>query len=417
MTHSTPSETLVPIPRIGIVGLPGALRCLLLILAAAIPPLGSSAYLFGSAALPANVVEGVAIAALILMALYLFRTSGSAGGMLPLLIFATLLISFIFQSAIPAAIAVSLLFTVSEGGLLVATADRRGAILLPLTAVAGLALSVLLSGHWLGGLLCLLPFPIAVALGLGTRSSAGRRNGLTRVGVVCATTLVAGLTLVAIAACFLYQQLGSLDAATLTSMLDALREAVTSRLLSLAAEAGGTMAEIMTQAYVADSVNAAFNLLPGYLVAVLLVFVAIAQMILIAVLHAEGLTASLTERVRLYRISAVSDAVFLLAYVVSFVSLWGDGSLVGTVAHNLVIILQPGLALGGLLHIVARLTARGQRGGCAPLLLFIAPVLLIVAPTVLAIYEAILCLFATLRAHVSRPPAEGGSTDSDRGAG
>lgn len=417
VTHPTTTEHLVPIPRIGIRGRLGTLRCLLLILSIAIPPLGLSAYLLGPVALSANAVEGVAIAGLILVALYLLRTSGSAGGLMPLLVFATLFTCFSLGSAIPAAIIICLLFSVSEGALLVSTADRRGAVLLPLILLAGAALSVLLCGHWQGGILSLCPLPVAVALGLCTRSSAGRKNGLTRVGVVCATTLVAGLTLAATIAYFLYRRFGAPDTTTLLSWPDILREAAVSRLSALVSEAGDTVAGWLSPDDVTDLVNSVFNLLPGYLVAALLIFVAVAQMLLIASLHAVGLTDCLTERVRMYRISRVTDLVFLVAYVTSVVSLLGGGSLAGTVAENLVIILQPGLALGGLLHIAAQLTSRGPRRGCAPLLLLLLPVLFFVAPSALAIYEAVICLLDSIRTRFGEPPsAEADPTDSDRGS-
>lgn len=404
MTRPSPPPGLIPIPRQGIAGLPGILLCLLIALAAAIPPIGLSSYVESGTYLPLAAVEGIAVAGLVLMGMYILRTVRMAGGMFPLLLTVTILLVFAFGSVIPAAILVSWLFVVSEGALLVATADRRIGVMLPLLPLAAVALSIILCGRWQAGLLCLLPFPGAVTLALGTRSSAAREDGLTRVGVTCATTLALGVTVTAVAAGILYARLGTLDPETLLAMLDALRTSAIALLTDAAATAGGALAELVTPTYAADTVNSLFNLLPGYAVAALLIFTAVAQMILLAALHANGYGNSITDRVRLYRISAVTGIVYLASYILMIVSLAGEESMATTVAHNLVIILQPGLALGGLLHLVARLSARGPRSGCAPLILLIAPALLLIAPTVLAVFEGIVCASTPFRSLGTPPP-------------
>ncbi len=411
--ESTASPRLVPLPRTGLAGASGVFLHLLVLLASAIPPLGIASYFEGGTYLPLAAVEAISAAALILFGIYFIRCTGSTKRMLPLLIMGTVFTVLSFRSIIPAAIIFSLLFVTSEGAFLVAVASKRGLAILPLLPIGSFLLAVALCGHIHGGVLALLPFPAAVALALGTRSSAAKPNGLTRVGVICLTTLFAGLSLAAVAAYFLHLYLGTLDGTVLLTEFEAFRTALIDRLIAKAAEAGGQIAELMTSAYITSLVNSLFNLLPGYLVAGICIYAAIAQMMLLSGLQAGGFGASVTDRVRGFRISRISDIVFIAAYLLMLFGSNGKVTMAGTVAHNLVIILQPGLALGGLLRLVARLARRGSRSGCTPFLLFLVPVLLFLAPTFLAIYEAIGGLFFPLTVGRRPSPPDAGTPPSD----
>ncbi len=417
MTRQTSPTPLIPIPRQGIPGLPGVILHLLVALAAVVPPLGLAFFFEGGTYLPTAAVEGISIAALLLICMYLLRTVKAARGILVMVLLSAFFISVAIGSVIPTAVVISLWFVTSEGALLVATADKRGLAILPLLPLAAFALSAALCGHLHGGVLSLLPFPIAVALGLGTRSSAAKENGLTRVGVICTATLVAGLSALAIGLYFLYLYMGTLDFAVLVPEFEAFRETLVTLLAQKAADAGGAVAELMTLEYITQLFDALVNLLPGYIVAVLLIFSALSHMLLLSGLYACGYGDSVTDRVRMYRISFISCLVFLVAYLILFVTLAEESSMAAAVIQNLIIILQPGLALGGLLRLVAFLSRRGARGGCAPFLLFIVPVLLFIAPTFLAAYAAIAGVLDPIRARLSpptQPPEGNGGQDPHR---
>jgi hypothetical protein len=201
-------------------------------------------------------------------------------------------------------------------------------------------------------LLCLIPFPAAIGLALGTRSSAAKKDGLTRVGVICLTSLLMGLSLTLGAAYLFREVTGTLSISSVAQHLDLLREQVTALLQERADAVAESLSRPFTHDDVVNAVNGVFNLLPAFLVVGINFLTAVAQMILLSSLHAFGFSESVTDRVRDFRISVISDGVFLLAGAVMLFSPTDTATVVGTVAENLFIILQPGLALAGVLRIL-----------------------------------------------------------------
>lgn len=422
MTFSTrKNETSVPIPipRTGIPGASGILLHILLVLTAAMIPFGLTVPLGQTAG------EVVSVALLLLMAAYFMRSAKASGkasrGILPLMVLGSLFLLYAFQSMLPAAILFSLIFTVGEGSVLLATASSKQALWFPLVLIAAFGISFGLCRRVDIALLSLIPFPAAFALAFGTRSSAAKDTGLTRVGVICLTSLVLGATLLAAAAWFLYNLLGSLELSAIMEFINEFREALIQEFLSLEVASGNAVTTPFKEyeAEITYAVNSAFNSLPATLVVAVNVCAAVAQMITLSGLHAFGFGASVTDRVRLFRISAVSSGVFILAWITTLIANAETTTVVGTIAQNLITILLPGLALAGLLRLMQSMARKGGRMGCVIFLFLFIPCLALLAPVLLAIYEALSAVVGPLLAKL-KPPSDDdpfGNNKKDGGDG
>ena len=397
---------LVPIPRNGIAGTPGVILHVLLALASVMIPIGIDSLRFAPI-LSEDVLDVLSLAVILILGFSLLRICSSVRGFIPLLLIGGAVLIFVGLPLPTVALLLAFLYAAGVGGLLLAVASRKEAPFFPLVMLGAYAVSLLICRDAAFALLCLLPYPAAAALAIGTRSSAAKEDGLTRVGVICATSLVLGLSIALAAYVALDRMLGGLTLDSLHEWIEGIRTAMISMLLAikdaLPAETLATLT--LDTETVTNVVNAAFNILPGTLIVLLNVTVAVSQLILHAGLVTFGHGASITERVRVFRMSMVSAVVFLLGYVVALVSSGGSAStLVGAVAENLVTILQPGLALCGLLRLVAgfgRRVASG-RGGCL-LFLFVIPCLFFSAPVVLAIYESIAAILTPILARRKAP--------------
>lgn len=395
-TKATPSPSVTPIPRRGIPGVPGVLLALFLAFSSLVTPVGVTVIL-GTSFLPLTWAEGISLVYLVLIAFYFNRSAKLAGktsrGFTPLVILTGLLTYGLFQSLIPAAVLTSLVFVIGEGAVLFATAKPgRGWLFLLLPLIA-LAIAVVLCNRVDMAALAVLPYPAAWALGLGTRSSAAKDTGLTRVGVICAVSFVFGLTVLGFAAWFAYSAFGSLEIAVLSEKLEALREAMKEYMRNYSVSYGDTVILTFTdkEEEIVNAVNSAINTLPGMLVVAINVLSAIAQMVSLSGLHAYGFGDSVTGRVREFRISPVSAAVFLLSWIVALTAVGENNAstMAGTVAENFFIILVPGLALAGLFRVMRGLVMRGARMGCGSVLILMIPCLVLYVPAAAALYEAL----------------------------
>ncbi len=395
----TPPLSVCPIPRRGLSGVPGLLLALLLTVSSLLLPVGVTVML-GTSFLPLAAAEGVSLVYLVLIAFYFNRTAKLAGrvsrGFTPLLILTALLTYGLFKSLVPAAILISLVFVIGEGGVVVATAKPRSGWMLLGIPFLSLAAAVLLCNRIDVAALALLPYPASIALGFGTGSSAGKETGLTRVGVICAVSFVFGLTLLGFSAWYAYNAFGSLEIAVLLEKLEAFREEMKQELLNYSISYGDTVVLTFTdkEEIIKNAVNSAINTLPGTLVVTVNIFSAVAQMITLSGLHAYGFGDSVTGRVRDFHISPVSAIVFLVSWIVALLAV-GDNNastMVGTMAENLYIILIPGLALAGVFRIMRGIAAKGPGVGCGWFLFILIPCLALYIPPVIALYEAMALL-------------------------
>ncbi len=384
---------LVPIARTGLPTAPSVILHILIALSAAMLP----ACAVGMIANPgesASLLFGIEIAAAVLSFLqiaYLWRACRRARGLIPIIAVFGVFSYLATASFIPLSMGLSLLFAVGLGSVLLAVSPRKALVWFPLVPMGAFALSLAVTRDPLTALVCLTPFPAAIALAQGTRTAAAREDGLSRVGVICLTSLALGASVAAVAAVLFYRALGTLEISAILEWLDKGRTLLTDTLVSMELTIPSATGEEIPvdAAYAENLVNQAFNLIPALAVVSINILSTLSQMIQHAALSAFGYGESVSDRVRLFAMSAISGAVFLIGYVTVWISGTDASTLVGTVAENVVLILQPGLALCGLLRFMAFLTARRGRGGCGCLLFIILPILLFSAPVVLAFYEAI----------------------------
>lgn len=421
---SSPSQTpaqLCPLPRDG-------LRCptsgsvilhILLFLSTALTGISVCA-MHHDSPLPETAV-GILIGVLILpLVLHLWRMTSSARILVPLLIVAGGFLTFYTGSIIPAGMLCGVVFTVSEGSLTVALQPKDKLVWLPLIPIAAYILTALLFRDPLGALAVLIPLPAAPVLAWGTRRSAEREDGPTRVGVICTTAVALGLSLVALIALLLFRYLGTLHPTVLSQELDALREGIIQSFLSYEVPEGvdpkilAQWEALMTYANLEDMVNSAINLLPGIVVAGVLILTAACQTVQHAALRTLGFEESITDRVKAFRMSLVSCVVFLVAYLLVSLENSTISSLAGTIAQNICIILMPGLALAGMLRLMRGLAKKGSRGmGCLFFFIILIPCVLIVAPFLLAAVEVIGHIFTSVASALNPPDDDnpfGGST-------
>ena len=403
-TNSKP--TLVPIPRRGLHGSSGAMLFLVLVLAFSAVGVGISSLLGLITAhamqIAAEVFSGVSAFFLIL---HVWRVARRAKGILPILILVALLVAYVSSSMIPAAVLIALIAAIALGALALSIITQKQATWVPLVPILAYAITLVFCRDALAALACLLPLPAAWALSFATRRSAEREDGPTRVGAICIAALALTATVAALLALTLHRALGSLSPDTLTKALDAVREQAISWITSveLPADTSEELRALFTRENVEWMINATINLLPGYVIAAVNVLVAIAQLLLQASLVSFGCGESLSDRVRVFRMSAVSCAVFAIAYLGALIGNGGEVStLWGTVAQNVYVILLPGLAFAGLLRLLTGITRRGM--GCfSMLVLLFAPLLLIIAPLLPAAVEVI-GRFGSFIASKLRPP-------------
>ena len=397
----SPASPLCPIPRDRLGGAPCILLFALVTIASAM--VGIGLFTAGSAEAETGITRYISIGVMLLLAVFLWRYTHTSKGLLPVLILTGIVVFYFTSSLALTASLLALLFAVSEGAFLVATLSRRQLCWFPLVAILAFAAALAVTRDPFSAAAALVPFPAMLALALGTRSSAAKEDGMTRVGVICATSLALGVTLLAAIALLVFHQLGTLSLDALAAEVEALREALINDITSAKIPEGmdpemvAELEKLLTYSSARNMVNSVFNLLPALFVVAVNIISAVAQMILHSTLRVFGFEESLTDRVRAFRMSLISCLVFLAAYFVFFTESEDASTLAGTVAQNIYMILMPGLALAGMIRITGALTRKGPRGlGCLFYIILIIPCLFIFAPFVLAACEVIGHIFTAI---------------------
>ena len=408
--NPTPEKApLVPILRRGLPTAPSVILHILIALSAAMLP-ACAVGLIADPGESNTLLFGVEIAAALISFLqlaYLWRACRRARGLVPVIVVFGIFSYLATASFIPLSMGLSLLFALGMGSMLLAVSSKKALVWFPLVPLGAFAVSLAVTGDLLISLACLVPFPAAIALAQGTRAAAARKDGPNRVGVICLTSLALGASLAALAAALVYRALGTLDVTAILEWLDGGRTWLTDALVSLELTVPSASGEEIPvdAAYAANLVNQAVNLIPALVVVSVNILSTLAQMIQHAALAAFGFGESVSDRVRVFAMSAVSGVVFIAAYLTALLSGTETSTLAGTVAENVALILQPGLALCGLLRLVATFVSRRRRLGCGFFLLILIPVVLFSAPVVFAFYEGFSLTVGRLLARV-KPPVD-----------
>lgn len=411
--HSDPARPapapLCPILRDGINRTSGLILSILLALAAATVGIGLFAVGAVSESGP-TLSQGIAIGSLVLFALYLWRVTRTSKGILPILVIAGIFVFYFTGSIELTAALIGLLFAIGEGSFLLAVLPRKLLGWFPMILLAAYGAALAVTRDPVGAAAVLLPFPPMLVLAQSTRRAAASEDGPTRVGVICATALALGATMVALTALELYLQLGSLSPEALAGFMEELREALIESITSaeipegLAPEMVEQLEEMKTYANAQNTVNSAFNLLPALFVVMVNIISAVVQMMQHASLRTFGYGDSISNRVRAFGMSLISCIVFPVAYLVVFLEGSDASSLAGTIAQNIYVILLPGLALAGVIRIMGGLARKGPRNlGCLFYLFLLVPCLLILAPFIPAAVEVIGHIYGAITSAIKPP--------------
>lgn len=410
-------ETPLPLQRRGLPTQPLWVLSIFSVLAAAMTATGI-AYLAGSVPLSDSVMELISIIMYILLLVAQFRLTRTQRWIAPLFLLFGMVTFYLTGSFLFATMLIALVDAVGFAALLLAVSKREVMTRLAFIPIAayGLVL-VLCRDPWLA-LAALIPFPAAAALAFGTRAGAEREDAPGRVGVICLTSLCLGGAILGLSALLLYRHLGSLSLSHLRDWLDGLRTSLANTLVDTYQQLADLFVEegqtppftVPTEAQALDTINSIINISPGLAVAFCNIGAAITQCILHGELSSFGYGESVKGRVRLFRMSLMSGIVFLVAGLITLFTASGE-SLVGTVAENIFLILEPGLLLGGILRILHNLTRRRQAGCMSFLLFCFLPILLICAAPIVAVYEAIAALLGAIFSKVKPPEDRPGDDD------
>ncbi len=415
-SDSVPSDPapLCPIPRTGIPGASGVILHIFLTLATALVGIGICAMRTTSAT-EVKIAEAISAVVILLLVVYLWRVTRTAKGIIPVLILTGVFLAYLTNSLIPSAVLCGLIFSISQGSMLLAVQSKKQLAWFPLVPIAAYAVTLALSRDPVGSVAALVPVPPMLVLAWGTRNSAEKETGLTRVGVICATSLALGLSMGAMILLSVYRHLGALEPTALWDALESFRVALVDQITSMEIPTEGLNEEaleevksLFSHANVSNMVNSMLNILPAMAVVTVNLISASAQLIQHASLRTFGFENSITDRVKAYRMSLISCVVFLLAYLVAFLETFLEGAststLTGTVAQNIYIILMPGLALAGMLRIMRGLVKKGPRGmGCLFYLIILIPCLFLFAPFVFAAVEVIGHIFQSIISSIKPP--------------
>ena len=394
-TPKTTPAPLCPIPRNGLPGSAASILHICLLLSSLLVGIGVTQYGVSDGT-AVGFLEPVSAAAVLLLVIHLFRVTRTAKGAVPLLIALGVFLTMATRSIYPAGILCGMVFTVSEGSLLIAVQPRSKLAALPVIPLLAYGITALLSMDFVSSLVVLLPWPAAWALAAGTRRSAESEDGPNRVGVICGASLALGLTAAALLAILLYRMLGTLEPAVLMATVEDIRKEIILAIHTqplpdgLDPDTFALWTEMKEYANVEITINGIYNLLPAICAVTVMIFITICQSVQHAALRAFGLGECVTDRVKAFEMSLVSCVVFLAAYLYAILDRSAVTTVGSTVATNIALILMPGLALAGLLRLTRSLTGKGAKGmGCLFYLIVSSFCLLFVAPYILAAVEVI----------------------------
>jgi hypothetical protein len=367
----------------------------------------------GTPLLSFTMTEGIALLWTVWLIFYLHRICRTSRGVTPVLVVISLLAGGAFGSAIPAAILVCFLFILSAGSLLLITASKKSSAWIPLIPIGATALA------WLAcintpvlSLAALLPWPTVLVLSAATSISAKKRT-IGRVGLICLTSLTLGATALLVGAWLIWDHNnGALSIDILKQEFEAFRTTLIQQLLSIKIDTGSeVLALFADEAKATDYVNLFLNVLPGVSVIVINVLSFMTLNMLTPALRSFGFGSYISREMLVFRMTPYAAVVFLLSFFITLFT--GDApSLAGTVAQNVLLILEPGLALCGLGALMARLVRR-RKGGLLLFGLFAVAAFFMTAILILilAVYGAGSILFFTIAQGLRhRDPPDAGSS-------
>lgn len=230
--------------------------------------------------------------------------------------------------------------------------------------VAAYALSALITGDPLRGLLSLLPFALSVVAALCVLLLMKRTDATVLLTVTLAAVLLA-------AGLLTFAVMGLKG-----SPLEFVTETVRSGIVSLFKDMEARYAEVgmslgLTEVTVSNTATLLVNLLPAIGIVACAVTAFLLYRLLLQFLIAFRSVPSLPVRLAGFTMSRISAVLFLATYILSLVANYSTTTLFGTICDNVALVLEPGLALVGVTSLLPRGVAHSCLSTCLLMLVLI----------------------------------------------
>lgn len=301
-------------------------------------------------------------------------------------------------SVAAAAVPVALLCGIAYGAFLLLNARS-----LPVAAglLAAPVLAFLLTGEWECALLSLVGVPAMLTL------VHSLRRGRLRVRTICRVTVALAVSLAAAGVAYVLLHEGADTFLHFSHAVSAARSALAEHLAAWETGSGDNAGRVVLEGMEVALAGALFNILPGVVLAVLVIFSYLVNLICLTLFRTYERTKYLSTRVFIVAISLPAAVMFLTAYLLLL--LVGDragvqAQFAAVVAENMYLILLPAMCFAGTINCLGAFLVSTHRG-----MLLIAAILLVAlspgtALTALSLFGAGGVIWKTLWHRLRRRP-------------
>ena len=310
---------------------------------------------------------------------------------------ALLLFSFGGSMMLPAAF-----FGIVFGGacgamLIISVKNKKFYLLSALLPIAAYLITFAVKRDPLNALLTLIPLSVAVAAALSLLyAKPFVESHMILTGVIAAALLVAAAATLAVLGLLYKDFLADLIELLNKELLLAVKNAS-----ALYAEAG--IAFSIDEVDLKNTIAMTVNLSPAIFLVLSMITSYFTNLTLHKMLLGFGVLPRLPQRLVAPIVSVFAAVLFLLAYLVSLLAGTQEATVVGVVASNIALILEPCLAYLGVLLLFHR---QGQRSCLSSLFTFAMILLILVDPTICVVLAAFYGAANVLIAAVMRRKAQ-----------
>ncbi len=263
--------------------------------------------------------------------------------------------------------------------LIISVKNKKLYLLLALLPIAAYLIAFAVKGDPINALLTLIPLPVAIVAALALLYAKPFIEAHIAVTGVIAVALLVAATVTLAALGLLYKGfLNDLIEVLNKELLLAVKDAS-----ALYAEAG--IAFSIDEIDLKNTIAMTVNLSPAIFLVLSMITAYFTNLVLHKMLIGFGVLPRLPQRLVVPIISVFAAVLFLLAYLVSLFTGTQEATVVGVVASNIALILEPCLAYLGALLLFHR---RGQRSCLSLLFMFALIALLWIDPTLCIVFAA-----------------------------
>ncbi|MBQ8005732.1 MAG: hypothetical protein IJ303_05420, partial [Clostridia bacterium] len=269
------------------------------------------------------------------------------------------------------------------------------AFLPPAVAFLGsLGVSFLIGGRMSYSAFFISLFSIFPAL-CGFIIAVSMKKGAKRTGAILSAAIGLGLFstgLLILSAAFSGQNIGL---SHITATIDSARAAFIEAMQTTSAKLSEIYGNDISGMDIELAVNSVFNLLPAIICTMFMTVAFFSQLSLLALCRICGLYHKLEKKDTEFSLSVITALVFAVSYLMSIILSSGDSAALA-VFDNLGMMLQPALAVVGLMSVLPKREGNMLRVGCFPLVAVL--LLLTFAPAIAFVLLSVMGTFETFKA-------------------